>query len=104
VRGFILVVFAAAALASGWLPKGFSQSRRSDVSTQQIAQVSPGIQPISAWQCPSTHIIKGNFTPYSGERCIFHIPGGEFYHKTQPEKCYLSHQDAIADGCRQSKR
>jgi hypothetical protein len=104
VKGFILAVFAAAALASGWLPKGLSQSRTA-VPTQQVAQqVFPGVEPISAWQCPSTHIIKGNFTPSSGERCIFHVPGGAFYDNTKPEKCYVSHQDAIADGCRQSRR
>lgn len=105
MKGFVLAVFVAMALASGGLPKGFSQSSRGDVSTQQIAQmVYPGIEPISAWQCPSTHIIKGNFTPSSGERCIYHVPGGAFYDKTKPEKCYVSHQDAIADGCRRSKR
>jgi hypothetical protein len=74
------------------------------VSTQQIAQlVYPGIEPISAWQCPSTHIIKGNFTPQGDERCTYHVTGGAFYEKTKPEKCYVSHQDAIADGCRRSK-
>lgn len=105
MKGFVLAVFVAMALASGGLPKVFSQSSRGDVSTQQIAQlVYPGIEPISAWQCPSTHIIKGNFTPSSGERCIYHVPGGAFYDKTKPEKCYVSHQDAIADGCRRSKR
>ena len=41
---------------------------------RQIAYVgAPGIEPISAWQCPSTHIIKGKFTPSSGERCIYHV-------------------------------
>jgi hypothetical protein len=104
MRAFILVVFAAAALATGSLPKGFSQSGKTEVSTQQVAQrVFPGAEPISAWQCPSTHIIKGNFTPTSGERCIYHVPGGRFYDKTKPERCYVSHQDAVADGCRQSK-
>jgi hypothetical protein len=105
VKEFLLAVFAAIVLASGGLPKGFSQSSRSEVSTQQIAQlVYPGVEPISAWQCPSTHLIKGHFTPQSGERCIYHVPGGAFYEKTKPEKGYVSHQDAIADGCRQSQR
>ena len=29
-----------------------------------------------AWTCPVTHPIKGNFTTYSGERCIYRLPGG----------------------------
>jgi hypothetical protein len=98
-------LFAAMVFASGGLPKGFSQSGKTEVSTQQIAQlVFPGVEPISPWHCPSTHIIKGNFTPSNGERCIYHVPAGAFYDKTKPEKCYVSHQDAVADGCRESKR
>jgi hypothetical protein len=69
---------------------GFAQSR--------------GVSPSSAWQCPITHPIKGNFTPYSGERCIFHVPGGEFYNKTKAERCYATAEEAKADGCRASKR
>ncbi len=104
MKGFVLAVFAAIVLASGWLPKGLSQPGKTEVMQQAAYVAAPGVDPISAWQCPSTHIIKGNFTPSSGERCIFHAPGGDFYDKTKPEKCYVSHQDAIADGCRQSKR
>jgi hypothetical protein len=67
-----LAVFVAIVLASGPSPKGFSHSGKIEISTQQIAQrVFPGVEPISPWQCPSTHIIKGNLTPSSGERCIF---------------------------------
>jgi hypothetical protein len=48
-----------------------------------------------AWTCPLTHPIKGNFTTYSGERCIYHMKGGQFYGKTKPERCYAT-EDA---GC-----
>jgi len=64
----------------------------------------PGIRPANAWDCPGTYPIKGNFTTYNGERCIFHVPGGQFYAKTKPEMCYAQPSDAIADGCRQSLR
>jgi hypothetical protein len=71
---------------------------------QQIAQQRNGVSPVSGWLCPSTHPIKGNFTTYNGERCIFDVPGGQFYDKTKPEMCYASPADAIADGCRASLR
>jgi hypothetical protein len=71
---------------------------------QHQQQLSGAVAPVSAWQCPSTHVIKGNFTTYNGERCIFHIPSGQFYSRTKPEMCYRTPQDAIADGCRQSLR
>ncbi len=71
----------------------------------QVAQLQTrGVSPTSAWQCPASHPIKGNFTTSSGERCIFHSPGGQFYDKTKPEMCYTSPADAIADGCRPSRR
>lgn len=63
----------------------------------------PGVPP-QGMSCPVSHPIKGNFTTYSGERCIYHVPGGEFYGKTRPERCYATEAEAVADGCRRSKR
>jgi len=70
----------------------------------QQAQGRPGAPPQDAWNCPPTHPIKGNFTTYSGERCIYHMQGGEFFGKTKPERCYATEADAVKDGCRRSKR
>jgi hypothetical protein len=39
--------------------------------TEAFPSTAPQARPISALECPSTHIIKGNFTPSSGERCIY---------------------------------
>jgi hypothetical protein len=63
----------------------------------------PGVPP-QGTSCPVSHPIKGNFTTYSGERCIHHLPGGEFYGRTHPERCYATEADAVNDGCRRSKR
>lgn len=64
----------------------------------------PGVEPESAWACPASHPIKGNFTTSSGERCIYHPPGGQFYDRTKPERCYTSGDEARQDGCRRSRR
>ncbi|MCY7298980.1 MAG: hypothetical protein LH616_07210 [Ilumatobacteraceae bacterium] len=48
--------------------------------------------------CPDGYPIKGNDN--SG---IFHIPGGRFYERTVPERCYATADDALADGYRQAK-
>ncbi len=48
--------------------------------------------------CPVTHPIKANEN--SG---IFHVPGGQFYDRTGPERCYSSAEAAAADGYRQAK-
>ena len=73
-------------------------------SPQQMAQSRPGVPPEDAWTCPLTQPIKGNFTTYSGERCIYHMKGGQFYGKTKPERCYATEEEAVKDGCRRSKR
>ena len=70
---------------------------------QPIAQ-RRGVVPLSAWHCPTSHPIKGNFTTYSGERCIFHLPGGQFYETTKPEMCYATPAEAGVDGCRASMK
>jgi hypothetical protein len=61
-------------------------------------------QPVTPWRCPADSPIKGNLTTYSGEYCIYHVPGGQFYARTKPERCYATEPDAQADGCRRSKR
>jgi micrococcal nuclease len=68
------------------------------------AQSRPGVQPEGVWTCPLAQPIKGNFTTYSGERCIYHQQGGEFYSKTKPERCYATEEEARLDGCRRSMR
>jgi hypothetical protein len=68
------------------------------------AENRPGVAPTGAWTCPMSHLIKGNFTTSSGERCIYHVPGGQFYGKTKPERCYASDEEARRDGCRRAKR
>jgi hypothetical protein len=64
----------------------------------------PGVPPASASACPATHPVKGNFTATTGELCIYHVPGGRFYDKAKPERCYVSGDQARTDGCRPAKR
>lgn len=74
------------------------------VPGSEPARSRPGVPPADAWNCPASQPIKGNFTTSSGERCIYHAPGGEFYGRTKPERCYASDEEARRDGCRRSKR
>jgi hypothetical protein len=48
--------------------------------------------------CPDGYPVKANDN--SG---IFHVPGGRFYARTVPERCYATADDAIADGYRAAK-
>jgi hypothetical protein len=49
-------------------------------------------------RCPEGFPIKANDN--SG---IFHVPGGRFYERTIPERCYADAADAEADGYRRAK-
>lgn len=55
------------------------------------------VEPIDG-ACPPGYPIKANDN--SG---IYHVPGGRFYERTVPERCYASEADAVADGYRRSK-
>jgi len=48
--------------------------------------------------CPDGYPVKAN---RSG---IFHVPGGQFYDRTVPERCYADPQAAEADGYRPARR
>jgi hypothetical protein len=47
---------------------------------------------------PATHPIKA-----SRRSGIFHVPGGSFYNRTKPERCYATAAEAETDGYRQAK-
>lgn len=49
-------------------------------------------------QCPDGYAVKA-----SGASQIFHLPGGRFYDRTVPERCYADAEHAEADGYRPSK-
>lgn len=49
--------------------------------------------------CPVSHPVKAKLS--SG---IFHVPGGQMYDRTAPDRCYVDPAAAEADGLRASKR
>jgi hypothetical protein len=60
-----------------------------------------GVSPVNR-ACPAEAPIKGNVNQ-QGER-IYHVPGGEFYARTNPETCFSSESSARAAGFRASLR
>lgn len=68
----------------------------SDVATPGPS--TPWVVAEADGSCPSTHPIKANDN--SG---IYHQPGGRFYDRTAPDRCYASTTSAEADGYRASK-
>jgi hypothetical protein len=62
-----------------------------------VAEAVRWVAPVDG-TCPPGYPVKANDN--SG---IFHIPGGRFYERTVPERCYADADDAVADGYRAAK-
>jgi hypothetical protein len=62
------------------------------------AEPTSWAEPTPDGSCPDGFPIKANDN--SG---IFHVPGGRFYDRTKPERCYTTAEAALADGYRQAK-
>jgi hypothetical protein len=59
----------------------------------------PGwVEPVDG-ACPASHPVKAKLA--SG---IYHVPGGQSYERTSPDRCYTDAAAAEADGLRASKR
>lgn len=73
----------------------------SSATSARTARVSypGGTPPTDSWNCPSWAPIKGN-----ASSMIYHLPGGAFYSRTNPEDCFRTEADARAAGYRRSQR
>lgn len=104
----------------GWEPQPFPyppQPRSSDplsdeeAPTEAPSQVQPAggqeTAPVvgAAWvepngdACPATHPVKAKLSSK-----IFHVPGGQSYDRTRPDRCYRDPAAAEGDGLRQAAR
>ena len=72
---------------------------RATATATAVVPVEPltWVEPVDG-ACPTSHPVKTNAA--SG---IFHVPGGRFYDRTKPERCYSTPEAAAADGYRPSK-
>jgi hypothetical protein len=68
------------------------------VALPVAAEPRPGVEPQDAWTWPATHPIKGNFTTYSGERCIYHVPGTASHEPRQTRYYYRADRSVETPG------
>jgi len=67
--------------------------------TDPISLIQPDrLPPSSRSECPATHPIKGNRASM-----IYHLPGQEFYGRTNPEDCFFTPEAAERHGYRRSR-
>lgn len=68
-----------------------------EVANEGDAGQARWVAPVDG-QCPQGYPIKAN-----DNSMIFHVPGGRFYDRTVPERCYADADAATADGYRAAK-
>lgn len=90
------------ATATSTPPADDPEAPSGDPLTRAFASVaddagSTWVPPVDG-ECPDGYPVKANDN--SG---IYHVPGGRFYDRTVPERCYARADDAEADGYRASK-
>ncbi|MFM8303977.1 MAG: hypothetical protein ACKOA9_06730 [Actinomycetota bacterium] len=87
-----------------WTPQPFPSPPK-PVPHETGTQTGPAPGAAVGWvapeagACPVTHPVKAKLG--SG---IFHVPGGQMYDRTVPDRCYRDAAAAEADGLRASKR
>jgi hypothetical protein len=76
-----------------------------EAAATAVQEVPPASTTSEAWVeadggvCPASHPVKGKLK--SG---IYHLPGGQSYDRTTPDRCYVDERAAQADGLRAAKR
>jgi acetyl esterase/lipase len=82
-------------------PNGAGSVVQPVVATPQASAAQPvaarWVAPVDG-ACPDGYPVKAN-----DDSGIFHVPGGRFYERTVPERCYARADDAVADGYRAAK-
>jgi hypothetical protein len=68
-----------------------------DLVTDEPDVPGPWVEPVDG-ACPVTHPVKVG----AGSK-VFHVPGGRFYERTRPQRCYVDAAAAEADGYRAAK-
>ncbi len=100
----VAVAATSAAVLAWWRQRSGSDTSIDPPEWPEFAASSPGAA-MSTWviatgdtTAPDGYPIKVKVS--SG---IFHLPGGRFYDRTNPDRWYATTEAAIADGYRQSK-
>lgn len=96
---------AAGAVRRRWLIGGIAVAVVAAATTGALyvgRERLPGVAPASRTECPTDAPIKGNRSANASTK-IYHLPGGAFYNKTTPVRCFASEDDAVAAGYRRSK-
>ena len=81
-----------------WPPLDTGATRQTVATAPAVAEERGWVKPVDG-ACPTGYPVKANDSSH-----IYHVPGGQFYERTVPERCYADAQAAEADGYRAARR
>ena len=120
-RGWILVVLLAVATAAylrqrraagggGSATPAPGEPDFAPFTATAAPVVEPVAEPVvapaaagSTWVAPVDGECPAGYPIKAATSGIFHVPGGRFYARTTPDRCYPDPESATADGYRQAK-
>jgi hypothetical protein len=114
-RLVLLLVLAAAAVGVWWWRRGARQPDPALAAAPEwppLAAAAPTPAPVNgsavasaaAWIEPSNGTCPDGYPVKAARSGVYHVPGGSFYDRTTPDRCYATAAAAEADGYRASKR
>lgn len=100
----VLYPFLALILFFGLVTAGWAYGRFKNNSPSATTAVTPPVihvVKVNSWNCPPGYPVKGNL-----HSMIYHVPGGEYYDRTNAQNslCFDNTADAEAGGFRSSLR
>lgn len=92
----------------GQTPPSATPTLAGPANLPTITPPQPGVNPVNK-ACPASYPIKGNIalrtaSPTPTRERIYHVPGGAFYSTTEPERCFATERDAVAEDYRRAQR
>lgn len=79
-------------------PPAESPASRPDESRTNTGSGKAWVSPVDGYKCPDGYPVKGS------ARYVYHVPGGRFYERTRPIRCFATTAEAEAAGFLASQR
>jgi hypothetical protein len=98
MRRIIVLVAAIGAAVVVWRARAARGDRLEPAGPAEQSVPPPRWVGAVDGACPASHPVKAKVG--SG---IYHLPGGQFYERTRPERCYVDAAAAEADGYRAAR-
>jgi predicted lipid-binding transport protein (Tim44 family) len=92
--------------APSWPPMSATDGARpaAEAPAAEPESPPPAPAPSASWVDPTGAGCPDGYTVKATQSGLYHVPGGQFYERSVPVRCYVDAAAAEADGYRAAKR